>query len=109
MLMAYHWPGNVRELENAIERAMILTDGERITAAALPVSLQRSRRARGEAPLNLRAMLDQCESEHVAAVLALTNDDKVKAAQMLGVSVSSLYRKLEKAKSAVASADHPAA
>jgi DNA-binding NtrC family response regulator len=109
MLMAYDWPGNVRELENAIERAMILTDGERITASALPVSLQRSRRARGEAPLNLRVMLDQCESEHVAAVLALTNDDKVKAAQMLGVSVSSLYRKLEKAKSAVASESQPAA
>ena len=109
MLMAYDWPGNVRELENAIERAMILTDGERITAAALPVSLQRSRRARGETPLNLRVMLDQCESEHVAAVLALTNDDKVKAAQMLGVSVSSLYRKLEKAKSAVSAADQPAA
>jgi transcriptional regulator with PAS, ATPase and Fis domain len=109
MLMAYDWPGNVRELENAIERAMILNDGERITASALPVSLQRSRRARGEAPLNLRVMLDQCESEHVAAVLALTNDDKVKAAQMLGVSVSSLYRKLEKAKSAVASESQPAA
>ncbi len=109
MLMAYEWPGNVRELENAIERAMILTDGERITASSLPVSLQRSRHAHGEAPLNLRAMLDQCESEHVAAVLALTNDDKVKAAQMLGVSVSSLYRKLEKAKTAVAAQDQPAA
>jgi DNA-binding NtrC family response regulator len=102
MLMAYDWPGNVRELENAIERAMILTDGDRITAAALPVSLQRSRRPRGETPLNLRAMLDQCAAEHIAAVLALTAQDKVKAAQMLGVSVSSLYRKLEKAKSAVA-------
>jgi DNA-binding NtrC family response regulator len=109
MLMAYDWPGNVRELENAIERAMILTDGDRITAAALPLSLQRSRRPRGETPLNLRAMLDQCESEHVAAVLALTNDDKVKAAQMLGVSVSSLYRKLEKAKSAIAAADQSVA
>ena len=54
-------------------------------------------------------MLDQCESEHLAAVLALTNDDKVKAAQMLGVSVSSLYRKLEKAKSAVAAEGQPAA
>ena len=101
MLMAYDWPGNVRELENAIERAMILTDGDRITAGALPVSLQRSRRPRGETLLNLRAMLDQCEGEHIAAVLALTNQDKIKAAQMLGVSVSSLYRKLEKAKTSV--------
>jgi transcriptional regulator with PAS, ATPase and Fis domain len=109
MLMAYDWPGNVRELENAIERAMILTDGEWITAGALPVTLRRSRRAPGETPLNLRSVLDQCESEHVAAVLALTEEDKVKAAEILGISVSSLYRKLEKARSVVAAEAQPAA
>jgi len=103
LLMACDWPGNVRELENAIERAMILTDGDQIAASALPVSLQRSPRGSAETQLNLRATLDECESEHLAAVLALTGDDKVKAAQMLGISVSSLYRKLEKTKSPVAS------
>ena len=100
--MACDWPGNVRELENAIERAMILTDGDRIAASALPVSLQRpAKGGSAETPLNLRAMLDECEAEHLAAVLALTGDDKVKAAEMLGISVSSLYRKLEKTKSPV--------
>jgi len=95
MLMAYAWPGNVRELENAIERAMILTDGDQIPAEALPLSLQRSPGGPQGRPLDLRTVLRRAELEHIAAVLALTDQDKVRAAKILGISLSSLYRKLE--------------
>ena len=97
LLMAYDWPGNVRELENAIERAMILTDGDRITVDSLPLSLQPSPYRRSPTPFNLRVVLQECERQHIAAVLALAgSDNKVEAARMLGISLSSLYRKLGK-------------
>jgi len=98
-LVEYDWPGNVRELENAIERAMILIDGDHITKASLPMNLQRTHSAGrdGEAPFRLRKVLQRCEAEHIAGVLAMTGQDKVKAAKILGISLSSLYRKLEKA------------
>ena len=95
MLMAYEWPGNVRELENAIERAMILTDGDAIPADALPMTLHRTPLGSSERPLDLRSVLRRSEREHIAAVLALSGQDKVKAAKLLGISLSSLYRKLE--------------
>ena len=105
MLMAYGWPGNVRELENSIERAIILTDGDQITAEALPLSLQSSHRGPEGRPLDLRSVLRRAELDHLAAVLALTGQDKVKAAKILGISLSSLYRKLEQPEPAEAEAE----
>jgi len=95
VLMAYEWPGNVRELENAIERALILSDSGVVTMDDLPVSLQAQPHGPSGRPLDLRSYLRRCELEHIYAVLALTEQDKVKAARMLGISLSSLYRKLE--------------
>ncbi|MBM4031225.1 MAG: sigma-54-dependent Fis family transcriptional regulator [Planctomycetes bacterium] len=95
LLMAYEWPGNVRELENAIERAIILTDGDVIAVDALPLGLQSLSRGPAGRPLDLRSFLRRCELEHIHAVLALSDQDKVRAARMLGISLSSLYRKLE--------------
>lgn len=96
LLMAYDWPGNVRELENAIERAMILTDGDQIRPGALPLGLQQlSGPPSEDAPFDLRSVLRRCELEHIATVVDMASQDKAKAAQMLGISLSSLYRKLE--------------
>jgi len=94
-LVGHSWPGNVRELENAIERAMILTDGEQIEADSLPLRLKRVPPGPAGRALDLRHVLRRAEREHIAAVLALTEQDKVQAAKMLGISLSSLYRKLE--------------
>jgi DNA-binding NtrC family response regulator len=95
MLMAYDWSGNVRELENAVERAMILSDGDAIAVDALPMSLQRPEHAPSQRPLDLRHALRRREIEHINAVLAMADQDKVEAAEILGISLSSLYRKLE--------------
>jgi two-component system response regulator PilR (NtrC family) len=96
ILMALPWKGNVRELDNVIEHAMILGDGEWITPRDLPRSLQQ------EAPVavpaagdSLRDALRAYEKAHIQTVLAKVGHDKKVAAERLGMSLSSLYRKLD--------------
>jgi DNA-binding NtrC family response regulator len=95
LLMSLPWKGNVRELENVIEHAMIVGDGDWITARDLPRGLQH----KDELPVtpgdNLREALRAYEKAHIVAVLAKAEHDKKVAAERLGVSLSSLYRKLE--------------
>ena len=95
LLMSLPWKGNVRELDNALERAMILGNGEWITAADLPHS-----EAAAAAPLeptgdNLKEAVRAYERSHIENVLRKMDGDKKRAAELLGLSLSSLYRKLE--------------
>ncbi len=93
-LMAQPWRGNVRELDNAIEHAMIVGSGEWITSADLPRSL---RAAEPEAPAvgdDLRDALRAYERIHIETVLRRTGGDKRQGADLLGLSLSSLYRKM---------------
>jgi len=91
-LMSYPWKGNVRELEHVIESAMILTDGEVLAVGDLPRGLIGEVVSRNE---SLRELNRQSEREHILAVLAQTQFDKRKAARILGISLASLYRKLD--------------
>jgi len=91
-LMAYPWKGNVRELEHVIESAMILSDGEILTVGDLPRCVVGESVPRNE---SLRELNRQSEREHIMAVLAQTQFDKRKAARILGISLASLYRKLD--------------
>jgi DNA-binding NtrC family response regulator len=93
LLMSAHWKGNVRQLDNAIERAVIMCDGEQITPADLPPDLL------GVGPLlpdsdDLRSALRHYERLHISRVLRQT-PDKREAAQRLRMGLSSLYRKIE--------------
>ncbi len=90
-LEQHSWPGNVRELSNAIERAVILGDGERIEVEDLPLG-----RGPGPTPLALRPALEEHERRHIAAVLADCDGDKHQAATILGVHLATLYRRMEK-------------
>jgi DNA-binding NtrC family response regulator len=97
LLMAQPWKGNVRELDNVIEHAMIVGDGEWITVADLPRSL---RGRNGDEPAavvgdDLREALRAYEKIHIETVLRRTSNDKRAAAERLGLSLSSLYRKIE--------------
>jgi transcriptional regulator with PAS, ATPase and Fis domain len=97
LLMSLPWKGNVRELDNVIEHAMILGSGEWITVRDLPRALQQDA---GVVPEladtdNLRDAVRAFERAHIQSVLAKCNQDKKQAAQRLGVSLSSLYRKME--------------
>lgn len=97
LLMSLPWKGNVRELDNVIEHAMILGSGEWITVRDLPRALQQDVGIVPDLPDtdNLRDALRAFEKAHIQSVLAKSNQDKKQAAQRLGVSLSSLYRKME--------------
>ncbi|HVM97649.1 MAG TPA: sigma-54 dependent transcriptional regulator, partial [Candidatus Acidoferrales bacterium] len=95
LLMSLPWKGNVRELDNVIEHAMILGSGEWITVRDLPRALQQETGMPAPAGDNLRDALRAYEKAHIQAVLARVEQDKKVAANRLGVSLSSLYRKME--------------
>ncbi|MCA9617806.1 MAG: sigma-54-dependent Fis family transcriptional regulator [Myxococcales bacterium] len=94
-LLAYPWPGNVRELQNAIERAVTLTQSERITVDDLP-----QRIADHVAPLPTITTddgfptLDEVERQHIMRVYESTAGNKSKTAKILGMNRKTLYRKL---------------
>jgi len=95
-LAAQAWPGNVRELENAIERAVILAAGEVLDVA--DVAGPRPSLATGAALQTFTGdrvpTLDELERAHILSVLQLCEGQKTKAAQLLGINRTTLWKKL---------------
>ncbi|HXE61764.1 MAG TPA: sigma-54 dependent transcriptional regulator [Gemmatimonadaceae bacterium] len=97
-MQAYAWPGNVRELENALERAVILSDGETIDVGALPERIT-ERRAEPLVTSQVTAAnptLDVIERAYIMWVLQSEGGNKTRAAEVLGIDPSTLYRKLSR-------------
>jgi two-component system response regulator PilR (NtrC family) len=94
VLMSQPLKGNVRELDNVIEHAMILGNGEWITTADLPRDLRGGDEALPAVGDELREALRAYERIHIESVLKRSDHDKRKAADLLGLSLSSLYRKM---------------
>jgi two-component system response regulator PilR (NtrC family) len=96
ILMGLPWKGNVRELDNVLERAMILGNGEWITPAEVPSGEELSR---GEPPSilggRLKDALRAYEKSYIENILKDTGSDRTRVAKLLGLSRSSLYRKME--------------
>jgi len=94
-IMAYDWPGNVRELENALERAVTLTRGDEIAAASLParVTERKASPLVSERP-HANPTLDAVERAYIMFVLQGEAGNKTRAAEVLGIDPSTLYRKL---------------
>jgi len=99
LLLGYHWPGNVRQLENVINRALILSDGDRVTMSDLPPEIARSPQGElGALVANdgyLRDQMRKVEASIISRTLRESGGDRRLAAQRLGIGLSSLYRKLE--------------
>jgi len=99
LLVRYDWPGNVRELENAVERAVTLAEGREITPGDLPPAVREPRQALldrgGSFPYSEAMTLAQIEAEHIRRVLAHNAGNTTKAAKSLGISRSTLWRKIK--------------
>jgi DNA-binding NtrC family response regulator len=97
VLGGYDWPGNVRELENAIERAFVLS-GDEIDVDSLPQKLRSSAAGSFETHdhQGFRPTLEETERRYVMEILHALENDKAAAAKILGIDLSTLYRKLKR-------------
>ncbi len=96
-VMVYDWPGNVRELENALEHAVVLTRGNVIDAAALPIRITTRRKEPLVADRSyINPALDVIERAYIMWVLQAEGGNKTRAAEVLGIDPSTLYRKLSR-------------
>lgn len=90
-LQQYNWPGNIRELKNVIERSVILENGNELTTATLPFNMQYSGDTKPTSSFDLAAV----EKQHIQKVLQHTGGNKTETAKLLGIGLTTLYRKIE--------------
>jgi two-component system response regulator HydG len=96
-VMVYEWPGNVRELDNALEHAVVLTRGNLIEASALPERITKRRKEPLVAERSYRnPTLEVIERAYIMWVLQAEGGNKTRAAEVLGIDPSTLYRKLSR-------------
>jgi len=94
-LQNYEWPGNVRELENVIERACIIRDGDKISLRDLPEMIRDpSGEVAAASLVGSHISLEGLERAHILQVLESVNGHKKRAAEILQINPSTLYRKL---------------
>jgi len=89
VLVNHYWKGNIRELKNVMERVVILADSNVITADLLPYEFQDE--TPGADPLNMQVM----EKQHIVKVLNYAKGNKTETARLLGIGLTTLYRKIE--------------
>jgi len=91
-LVNHDWKGNIRELKNVMERAVILATDTELTVSSLPIDFHASRQ-KGQA---LSAFeLSSMEKLHIQRVLNHTHGNKMAAARLLNIGLTTLYRKIE--------------
>jgi two-component system response regulator AtoC len=103
ILLQYHWPGNLRELQNVIARALVMADGDRLSVGDLPPMIatttgpgsQVPALTQGELQGALRDRVRAFEIEQIRSALRAAKGDRKQAANLLGIGLSTLYRKLE--------------
>ncbi|UFJ41736.1 sigma-54 dependent transcriptional regulator [Brevibacillus humidisoli] len=103
VLMEYDWPGNVRELENALERAVVLCSGEKLSIDDFPREIKEvkhepddQRDYTYDPGRSLPEQLDEIEKRFIQQALAQTNGQAASAARLLGISRQSLLYKMNK-------------
>jgi DNA-binding NtrC family response regulator len=91
-LLAHPWPGNVRELENAIERGVVLANGNRLDVDDLLLDEPADPAREAARPGDLQAFLDAAARERIETALAAAGGKRVEAARQLGIDRTTLYR-----------------
>ena len=89
----YSWPGNIRELKNVIERSVILSNGDILTADVLPYEMQHQTE---KATKSMSAFsMQSIEKLHIQKVLNYTKGNKAETARLLEIGIATLYRKID--------------
>jgi DNA-binding NtrC family response regulator len=91
----YQWKGNVRELENTIESIMVVNSPEAIDLPHLPQEIRDFKESPGIIPIRIGTPLEEVEKEILLETLRATKGNKRKAAQLLGINVRTIHRKME--------------
>jgi DNA-binding NtrC family response regulator len=95
VLTDYQWKGNVRELENTLESIMVINSPEVIDLPHLPQEIREFRESLEVIPVKIGTPLEEVEKEILLQTLKITKGNKRKAAQMLGINVRTIHRKME--------------
>lgn len=105
LLRSYTWPGNVRELENAVERAVLLTEGTHVAPTLLPEKLWATRQVHTSAGLelpspaslqfSLKRAIETVEAQFIRAALRQTRGNRTRAAELLEISHRALLYKIK--------------
>lgn len=104
LMYQYHWPGNVRELENAVQRAILMSDGDTVTERDLPLAVQtlgsdeNAEATGGSAFGNGIRPFEQFKEEVIRHALKITEGNIVEAARQLKLGRATLYRLMKKYK-----------
>jgi transcriptional regulator with GAF, ATPase, and Fis domain len=97
ILLSHAWPGNIRELSNAIERALIVSEGGLLTATQLAIAAPRARATEAAAPAASQSQsLADWERQIVTDALRTAKGNKSRAASLLGLTRSQLYTRLKR-------------
>lgn len=97
ILTNYHWPGNIRELANVLERTIFSLKGNTLDACDLPFCLSRPTKAvPQQSQWSLDEVVAQAERDVIRKALELTENNKAKAADLLGIHRTVLYKKLNR-------------
>ncbi len=96
ILNSYSWPGNVRELKNIVERAVVLCNEKIIQPTDLPKRIFSRSKSKNEFKLSWNQKLEDIEKIIIIKNLETTKYNKTKTAKQLGISLKTLYNKLEK-------------
>ncbi|MET4081764.1 two-component system NtrC family response regulator [Pedobacter sp. UYP30] len=89
LLTSYNWKGNIRELKNVMERVVILADDDKITPNLLPYEFHHKEIM--DDPMNMQTV----EKQHIIKVLHYTKGNKTESARLLGIGLTTLYRKID--------------
>jgi DNA-binding NtrC family response regulator len=95
----YEWPGNIRELQNTIERLKILAENNEIRLEDIPFSIRMPKSTKGKSDggdFTVDMPLDEVEKNHILRALAYHHGNKTKTAHALGITIKTLYNKLNR-------------
>lgn len=94
LLLSYDWPGNVRELQNAIERALVLSEGQTITPNLFDFYISNEQKPDSQSANPIKNALHDYETDILTDILARNNWNISKTSIYLGISRTTLYRKM---------------